>query len=93
MDPRVWISEIEFSDNSRIELSQNDIIVLVGPNNGGKSASLKESATLLRQKKHKGIVLKDITIEKTGDEAGLISFLEAVAKPRMGHNRVISRMK
>jgi predicted ATPase len=80
MTTRIWISEIEFNDNSKIEFSKNDITVFVGPNNAGKSASLKESAKLLQQKTNKGVVLKDISIEKSGDEADLFALLESVSK-------------
>jgi predicted ATPase len=80
MTTRIWISEIEFSDDSKIEFSKNDITVFVGPNNAGKSASLKESANLLRQKANKGVVLKDVTIEKAGEVADLFSLLESISK-------------
>ncbi|CDO60796.1 hypothetical protein BN1012_Phect2583 [Candidatus Phaeomarinobacter ectocarpi] len=36
------ISEITFSDGTQVTLSPNDIVVLVGPNNAGKSALLRE---------------------------------------------------
>ncbi|MCZ7400366.1 MAG: hypothetical protein O8C62_11960 [Candidatus Methanoperedens sp.] len=75
MTTRIWLSEIQFSDNSKIAIDKNDIVVLFGPNNAGKSASLKEAGTLLRTKNNKGKVLKDITIEKDGSETELISFL------------------
>jgi len=80
MGPRIWISEIEFSDNSKIQFSQKDITVLVGPNNGGKSATLKEAAGLLRRRASKGVVLNDIAIERTGGETDLISLLESSAR-------------
>ena len=44
MATRIWINEITFSDNSTLQFEKDDIIVLVGPNNAGKSASLKEAA-------------------------------------------------
>lgn len=74
MRTRIWLSEIQFSDDSKVAIEKNDIVVLVGPNNGGKSATLKEAATLLRSREPKGKILKDITIEKTGSEIDLISF-------------------
>ncbi len=80
MTTRIWLSEIQFSDNSKIPIDKNDIVVLVGPNNAGKSASLKEAETLLRSKNIKGKVLKDITIEKVGSETELISFLDSFSK-------------
>ena len=63
MKTRVWISEMTFSDDTTLQFDKDDIVVFVGPNNAGKSASLKEAASLLRSKKIIGKVLKDITIE------------------------------
>lgn len=77
MKSRVWISEIEFNDGSKINFGKNDITVFVGPNNAGKSASLKEAAKLLRAKNQKTIVLKAISIENEGDEDALVSFIES----------------
>lgn len=78
MPPRIWISEIVFSDDSKVAFSKNDITVFVGPNNAGKSASLKESANLLRQKSNKGVVLKDITFERDGED--IFPFIESISK-------------
>ena len=86
MTARIWLSEIQFSDNSNIAIDKNDIVVLVGPNNAGKSASLKEAETLLRGKNIEGKVLKDITIEKDGDENELISFLTSFSKKATSTN-------
>ena len=77
MKARIWLSKIHFSDNSIISVDKNDIVIFVGPNNAGKSASLKEAATLLQTKNKKGKVLKDITIDKEGDEKDLIDLLES----------------
>ncbi len=79
MTVRIWLSEIQFSDKSKISFDKNDIVVLVGPNNAGKSASLKEVAELLRTKKE-GKVLKEIAIEKEGSETDFISFLTNLSK-------------
>lgn len=77
MATRIWISEIKFSDDTTLQFEKDDIVVFVGPNNAGKSASLKESAALLRTKTNKGKVLKDITIEKEGDETEFFSYLQS----------------
>jgi len=79
MVTRIWINEITFSDNSTLQFEKDDIIVLVGPNNAGKSASLKEAASLLKSKNNKVKVLKDLRIEKEGDESGLLSLLDNAA--------------
>lgn len=79
MATRIWINEITFSDNSTLQFEKDDIIVLVGPNNAGKSASLKEAASLLKSKNNKVKVLKDLKIEKEGDESELLSLLDTAA--------------
>ena len=40
--PTVTFKSITFSDGSTIQLSSTDIVVLVGPNNAGKSVALRE---------------------------------------------------
>ncbi len=79
---KISISEIEFNDGTKIVLKANEIVVFVGPNNAGKSATLKESLSLLKSKvngKQNAKVLRDLTICKEGDEAGFKSFLEKIS--------------
>jgi len=83
---RVWITEIEFSDNSKITFDKQDIVVFVGPNNAGKSASLKEAATMLRAKNNNGKVIKDLKFEKQGDTDQFISFLESFSRKTFSSN-------
>ena len=40
--PSVTFESIEFSDGTTISLHPSDVVVLVGPNNAGKSAVLRE---------------------------------------------------
>lgn len=86
MATRVWISEIKFSDDTSLQFEKDDIVVFVGPNNAGKSASLKEAATLLRTKNKKGKVLKDIIIEKEGDESEFFTHLQSYSTKHFGGN-------
>jgi predicted ATPase len=86
MATRVWISEIKFSDDTTLQFEKDDIIVFVGPNNAGKSASLKEAAALLRAKNNNGKVIKDITIEKEGDESELVTYLQSYSTKHYGGN-------
>jgi hypothetical protein len=39
--PRLWIDQLTFSDGSTVALAKDDIILVVGPNNSGKSAALR----------------------------------------------------
>ena len=41
MTPRLWISQLTFKDGTDIALDSNDVVVVVGPNNAGKSAILR----------------------------------------------------
>lgn len=76
MATRIWISEIKFSDDTTLQFDKDDIVVLVGPNNSGKSATLKEAASLLKSTNNKAKVLKDISIEKEGDKSELFNLLD-----------------
>lgn len=77
MAPKVWISKIEFSDNSNIQFERNDIVVFVGPNNSGKSATLKEVNKFIISRKGTGKVVKNIDMQKEGNEDDLVSFLKS----------------
>jgi len=73
---KFWISEIKFSDDTSLQFANDDIVVFVGPNNAGKSASLREMATLLKSKAQKGKVIRDINIKKEGEKTELFTLLE-----------------
>src|SRR5690349_8131764 len=42
MGARVWIRQLLCNDGTRIDFESSDIIVVVGPNNSGKSTLLRE---------------------------------------------------
>lgn len=77
---KVWLSEIEFNDNSKVLINENDIVVIVGPNNAGKSATLNEASKMLRQKNEKGKVILDITINKSGSKEELLEYISKFSK-------------
>jgi energy-coupling factor transporter ATP-binding protein EcfA2 len=77
MAVRFWLEEIQFSDTTRIKLSKNDIIVLVGPNNSGKSATLKETLGLIKASHYEGKVLKSLILEREGTEVDFFSLVES----------------
>lgn len=76
MTPKIWIEKIRFSDNSELTFAPNQITVFVGPNNAGKSASLKEINTLTRQKNREGKVVKDFALKKEGTPEDLFNFIK-----------------
>ncbi len=67
MPASAWISSLTFSDGTTIHLSSNEIIVLVGSNNVGKSVALKEIQDLFPNPgAQAGKVVNSIEIGKTG---------------------------
>lgn len=86
MDPKIWISKITFSDHSTIEFERNDIIVVVGPNNSGKSACLKDASSFLRTKNTNSKVIQSIEFSKSGSESDLITYLDKISKKEYTSN-------
>ena len=72
-----YVSKIIFNNGTQINLKEDDIIVFVGPNNAGKSQSLKDIYTLCEKNMPTKIV-KDINIIK--HKFNLEKFLEKYAK-------------
>ena len=46
--PRLWITEITLSDGTTIDIPRSGVVLLVGPNNAGKSQSLKDIQGIAR---------------------------------------------
>ncbi|ASV31852.1 ATP-dependent nuclease [Maribacter cobaltidurans] len=86
MKPKIWINKITFSDNSTIEFESNDIIVVVGPNNSGKSASLRDASNFLKTQNTKSKVIKSIEFSKDGSDSDLINHLEKISKKEFNTN-------
>ena len=76
MKLRVWIEKIKFSDNSELSFEPNQITVFVGPNNSGKSVTLKELDSLTQQKNREGIVVKNFKLRKEGQLEDLLEYLK-----------------
>ena len=81
--PCVTIKSASFSDGSRIEFSEKDIVVFVGPNNSGKSAALKNIFEKAKNFANEGIVIKEIALSKEGSKEDLLAWLEHVSKKQM----------
>lgn len=58
-----YISQIEFNNGEKIDIAENDIVVLVGPNNAGKSQSLKD-IYMLSERKVPSVVISNVLIQK-----------------------------
>lgn len=76
MKARVSIEKIRFSDGTELTFGPNQITVFVGPNNAGKSATLKELNTLTKAKNQEGKVVKDFILKKEGNLDDLLDFVK-----------------
>ena len=61
-----YISKLIFNNGQSVDINKNDIVIFVGPNNAGKSQSLKDIYELCERKKPSTVV-KDVEIVKYND--------------------------
>ena len=86
MKVKVSINKAVFSDGNEVEFDNNGITVFVGPNNAGKSASLKEMHSLLKNASQETKVVKKIVMSKVGTNAELLGFLDEISKKQESGN-------
>ena len=88
-DPAVTFEEITFSDNTNIALGPNDVVVLVGPNNAGKSVTLRELDKHVKDS-FQGITVKSVKIHRSGTPEELHSYIERYTrKEGFGKNTML----
>ena len=80
MTPQIFISKLEFDDNTVMDLSSSDIVIFIGANNAGKSQVLRDIDNKMSRDNHKTIVLRSLQYTHTGD----IKELEDTFKKKEG---------
>lgn len=92
MSTPIRISSIQFSDGTSMPPGANSIVVLVGPNNSGKSRALREINQQLTTipPQAPGLVVSAIAVDKLTDEDGLKGWLRENA--HVYHNGVEDRV-
>jgi len=78
--PRVWIQSLKFSDGSVITLRRDDILVLVGPNNSGKSAALRAIRDKISQTSIHSPVVLSVERQLVGKAEDVIAWLNRTAR-------------
>jgi len=73
--PRVTFETLTFSDGTVVPLDETDIVVLVGPNNAGKSAALRELETHIGPVS-KQTVITAVSLRHSGTGKQLVEYLE-----------------
>jgi predicted ATPase len=77
--PRLWIQQLVFSDKSTATLSKNDIVLVIGPNNAGKSATLRGIRDKLTSSAHSD-VLAELTTMREGTSEEVADWLDSFTK-------------
>lgn len=73
--PRVAIKAVNFGDGTRVDFGPSDVVVIVGPNNAGKSASLRAIRDKLQNAAHKSPVVQSVEIVRTGSLSDFATWL------------------
>jgi energy-coupling factor transporter ATP-binding protein EcfA2 len=73
--PRAWIKTIAFNDGNHLTLEPHEVLVIVGPNNAGKSATLNEIFQRL-QSNHAGNIVVNLTLTIRATRESVISWAE-----------------
>ncbi|HEY2452290.1 MAG TPA: AAA family ATPase [Scandinavium sp.] len=73
---KVYISDIEFSSGQKISFEEDEKVIIVGPNNSGKSQTLREIIEISSTNSiDSGKVIKELTIKKNGSKQDLENML------------------
>lgn len=73
--PTIKVRSLTFSDGTKISIGPSDIVVLVGPNNSGKSKALDQIRNHLIDEKKDAIVLKKIEFLRSGSSSEVEEFI------------------
>lgn len=80
MKPQVFISRLEFNDDTAMDLQSSDIVIFTGANNAGKSQVLRDIDNKMSKDNHNTIVLRALQYVHTGN----IKELEETFKKKDG---------
>lgn len=74
--PSLTLEQMTFSDGTALDLSANDIVVFVGPNNAGKSAALREIERHVGKRGETPHVIVRVKVRKRGTPQEVRKFIE-----------------
>jgi len=80
MKTEFWLESLEFKNNLIVNLKKNSIVVFVGPNNSGKSQTLREISQLAKGPKMNNLILESLTIKASGDAEDFLRRIESRRK-------------
>lgn len=79
MTPRAWIDQITFSDGTSLQFTKSDIVLIVGPNNAGKSAALRAIRDKLSQNL-RSPVISDVALAREGTPDEVVEWLDCFTR-------------
>lgn len=85
--PALFVNSIKFNNGETITLNKDDIVVFVGPNNAGKSQSLKDIYACINNLHRKIVVLDvDLTFQNSENDVAFIESCSVQSKdPKSGY--------
>ena len=89
-NPSVTFESITFSDGTEITLGPTDVVVLVGPNNSGKSAALRDLHGFVSQgNRLQSRVFHNFSLRLNGTDKDVLSYVQkhAEEKSKSGRKR------
>lgn len=87
-DPYIWVQSIMFKNGRLLAIEQDDIVVFVGPNNAGKSRSLRDVSGLLRNDDYEGTVISEVSLHK-GPEQDVVEYVCKNSKQKTSGREVL----
>ena len=80
MAPSIWIDKLTFSDDKTLQFVSGDVVVIVGPNNSGKSATLRAIRDKVSDPNRTSPVVKEVILGKVGTPDDVIDWLGSVTR-------------
>lgn len=74
---KLKVSKIIFAGGQTINTHDADVIIIVGPNNSGKSRTLQEIGDTIEQSSHDKLVIETVELRTEGHYSDLIDWLSA----------------
>ncbi|WP_253997768.1 ATP-dependent nuclease [Myxococcus qinghaiensis] len=90
MIPTVFIEQLTFSGGASVTLEPDSIVVIVGPNNAGKSATLRDILRLAPSRRHGGAANHVVTDLMVGRSGTVDDFLALMAPYRLPNSPLYS---
>ncbi|MBQ8620659.1 MAG: AAA family ATPase, partial [Clostridia bacterium] len=75
-----YISQLQFNNGQTINVEKDDIVVFVGPNNAGKSQSLKDIYALAKEKTPTTVISD---LKTTKQQGSVLAILESIAPAKV----------